>query len=267
MRTEDYDEGTPPDVNQDAEPKANGGGGNLPAPAGARMVNPFVHFRQRNSTGGGFVRGDIIKLDHTTGAYIRSRGEEKSVLSMEERQRVIINPDEMVDVWMLYRDGEVVERLVYRARNHEFSPDRSELSYPNEEDWPYDSKLRKPRDPWMRAVYQPMRLASGEEVVFMATGVSAINEVAETIGMYGEADRHGKYPVVDLESRSFPNRYGGTTHVPVFRLKDWDFWEPGAPATPAPLMEIPTAPPPAQSAQRQLPPKKRPGDLDDSIPF
>jgi hypothetical protein len=269
MRTEDYDEGTPPDVNHDTAPatKVNGGGENLPAPADTRLVNPFVYFRQRNSIGGGFVRGDIIKLDHTTGAYIRSRGEEKSVLSTDERQRVIINPDEMIDTWTLYKDGEVVERLVYRARDGKFAPDRNELSYPDQADWPYDPKTRKNRDPWLRTVYQPMRLANGETAAFAATGASAISEVGEIVGTYGEADRHGKYPVVDLESRSFPNRYGGTTHVPVFRLKDWEFWEPNMPATPAPPMAIPTQPPAAQSAPRQLPPKKRSGDLDDSIPF
>src|SRR5438128_1618945 len=43
------------------------------------LVNPFALFAQRNR-GGGFFKGDLIKLDHSSGNFLRVRGENKTVL-------------------------------------------------------------------------------------------------------------------------------------------------------------------------------------------
>jgi hypothetical protein len=265
MQTRDYEDDGKPVIDHEAAPATNGGGDakvNLPAPAGAKLVNPFVHFRERNSSGG-FIKCDLVKLDHATGTYLRHRGEAKSVLTDEERRGVIINPDELIDTWTKWVNGELAEpRRVYQTRLGQYSPPRDELPDFDERSWPSDRRTGKSKDPWQRAVYLPMKI-NGEVVAFQATGVAAIGEIGDIVGMYGEADRQGKSPIVDLETRSFTSRQGGLIFVPVFRLRDWGLWG-DAPADPVPPIAIPDTPPPAQ---RQLPPKKRSGDLDDSIPF
>ena len=76
------------------------------------------------------------------------------------------------------------------------------------------------------------------------------------------SDRQGKSPVILLESRSFPNKNGGTTTWAVFKLIGWEFFAPGVPAPPVTLIAVPVVPPaPAANAQ------PRHGDMDDEVPF
>jgi hypothetical protein len=88
--------------------------------------------------------------------------------------------------------------------------------------------------------------------------------------MCGSADRHGKLPVVELDSRSFETQHGNTIYVPVFRLVDWKIWD-GQPTPTAKPVLVPIAPPalPAKPTAQKVakaPPPKR-NDMDDVIPF
>jgi hypothetical protein len=232
MHIQDFDDAEPDNT-------AGGDGGNLPAsvpaavPAAARLVNPFVLFRQRNA-GGEFFRGDLIKLDHNTGAFLRTRGENKVMI--EPGTQFLVNPHEMVDTWTKRVDDKIVEpRRVYRAADGRFAPDREELGDNDERYWPPD-KSGKRKDPWSRQVLLPMRADDDEIVAFSATGQGAIAEVAELVGMYGAIDRHGKFPRAALENRSFLSQHKSKIFVPVFRLVAWQFWEgrhAGAAGTPA----------------------------------
>jgi len=243
----------------------------------APLVNPFALFRQRNQSGG-FFKGPLIKYEHTSGEHFRVRGETKTLIKPGERFKV--NPHELTDTWTKWINGKAVERRTYRAINGEMAPTREELGDLDESEWP--TKGSKPKDPWQRQVYLPMKGDDDEICAFVASGQVAISEIGELVGMYGETDRGGKFPVIELDSRSFESSRGSLIYVPVFRLVDWEFWD-GTPAPPVELVPAPSAPPPAITAKvtdnndTNAPPKalakpqkKRDSgrdDLDDTIPF
>jgi hypothetical protein len=257
MQTQDYDDN---EGNGAAVPTT------APAPTDGRLVNPFTLFRQRNSTGGGFFRGDLIKCDYRSGEWTREHGEERTLIDAAEH--FIVNPHEMVDTWTKRIDGKVIDRQIYRTIDGQFAPERDALGDNDERHWPWDRSGKKRKDPWERAVYLPMKGSDGEVVAFRATGQGAIAEIAELVGMYGSTDRHGKFPVVEPDSRSFESQHGSTIYLPVFRLVDWQFWEPD---TPAPSVSPVPLPPPASVKPTATAPAKplsqRGGDMDDEIPF
>jgi hypothetical protein len=190
---------------------------------------------------------------------------------IEAGEQFVINPHELTDTWTKWINGKAVDRRVFRAINGEMAPTREELGDNDENEWPI--KGSKPKDPWQRQTYLPMKGDDDEICAFVASGQSAISEIGELVGMYAETDRHGKFPVVELDARSFESQHGSTIYVPIFRLVDWAFWD-GTPAAPVALVPVPTAPPPpAIAARKDTPPKakalakSRRGDLDDEIPF
>jgi hypothetical protein len=233
-------------------------------PSNHRLVNPFVLFRQQNASGG-FFKGDIIKLDHSTGAVLRKRGNNETVIPPDQR-RYVVNPNGMVERWAKFVNGELVQPpLIYRTAEGEMAPMREEL---DDLDW---KRRGLKRDPWQREVYLPMKAADGEIVAFKATGNSAIAEIGELVGMYGSADRGGKVPVVEIDSRSFDSQHGNTIHVPVFRLIDWELWDgqPMPAAQPVAVPILPSPSPPTATAKLAAPTRTRAdgGDMDDEIPF
>ena len=243
---------------------------------GAQLVNPFVAFRQRNASGG-FFKGPLIKCNYRSGEWARVRGEDETPIDPGER--FVVNPHELVDTWTKLVEGKVVEpRKVYRTIDGQFAPEREALGDMDERKWPWDRSGRKRLDPWLRAVYLPMKGSDGEVCAFRATGQGAIAEIAEFVGMYASADRHGKFPVIQPDSRNFESSHGNVIFVPILRLVGWEFWEPDTPAPPVPLVPIPSAPsaaaakPAAITARRA---KGRVGDLDaaadddmnDEVPF
>jgi hypothetical protein len=238
-------------------------GGTAPATVPERqLINPFALFRQHNSGGGGFFRGDLIKCDYRTGESVRVHGERETRIDADER--FTVNPHEMVDTWTKFVNNKPVERRVYRTIDGEMAPEREGLGDNDERGWP--SRNGKAKDPWQRVVYLPMKDNAGEVVAFKATSNSAIAEVGELVGMYGSADRHGKFPVVKLKARSFESQHGNTIYVPVFRLVDWAFWAPDTPAPPVALVPIPS-PPPSKPAITAHKADTDNNDLSDTIPF
>jgi hypothetical protein len=241
----------------------NGDGGTV-VPA-QPLINPFALFRQRNSGGGGFFRGDLLKCDYRTGEWLRVRGENETQIDPDER--FIVNPHEMVDTWTMFINGKRAAQKVYRTVDGEMAPAREELGDNDEGAWP--SRNGKAKDPWQRAVYLPMRDSAGELVAFKATGNSAIGEIGELVGMYGSANRHGRFPVVTLETRNFESQHGSLIYVPVFKLIDWAFWQAD---TPAPEVQpVPLPPAPSPSAKPVAATTTRKADtsagMDDEIPF
>jgi hypothetical protein len=238
-----------------------------------KHVNPFVLFRQRNSSGG-FFKGDELKMDHNTGALLRGRGNNKTLIEPGQR-RYVVNPNLMIERWVKFVDGKLVDQKIYRTVEGELAPtDREEFGIDlDEHTWPLVNGKRK--DPWSREVYLPMRGTDGEVVAFKATGKNAIAEIGELVGMYGSADRGGKVPVVEIESRTFKaTEHGNMIYVPVFRPVDWELWD-GVPTPMAQPVAVPIAPPPeavttkvkavtAKPATRQ---SQSDVDLDDEIPF
>jgi hypothetical protein len=232
------------------------------APPGHKLVNPFLLFRQLNS-GGALFKGDyLVKMDHNTGALLIERGGDIKG-TVEAGARFVANPDLMIDTWTKYGDGKVLDRRFYRTALGEMAPPRDELP---DADWEAQGKRK---DPWGRAVHLPMKDGSGAVCAFKATGMGAIAEIADFVGMYGSANRGGKHPVVEIDKRSFESRHGSKIHVPVFRLVDWTLWEDGRPAPAVQPVAVPLAPPakPTAAAKKTQSSKARDGDLDDAIPF
>jgi hypothetical protein len=241
----------------------------MTAPPGMKLVDPFVLFRQRNSSGG-FLKCDRLKMDHNTGAVLRERGNNKTLIEPGQR-RYVVNPNLMIERWVKFIKGELADEKIYRTAEGELAPtDREEFGFDlDEHDWPVVNGKRK--DPWSREVYLPMRGADGEVVAFKATGKGAIAEIGELVGMYGNTDRGGKVPVVEIESRSFNTQHDNTIHVPVFRLVDWELWD-GVPTPMAQPVAVPIAPPPkavTAKAATAKPAVRQPQsfDLDDEIPY
>jgi hypothetical protein len=250
---------------EDDHTTPNGDGGTI-VPAQPR-INPFALFRQRNSGGGTFFRGDLLKCDFRSGEWVRVRGENETQIEPDER--FIVNPHGMIDSWTKFVDGKRVAQKVFRTADGELAPERKELGDNDESEWP--TRNSRPKDPWARAVYLPMKGGDGEVVAFKATGSSAIGEIGELVGMYASADRHGKFPVVELQTRNFESQHGSVIYVPVFRLVSWAFWEADRPAPAVALVSVPppapSPPPPAKPAAIATRKPVARSDMDDEIPF
>jgi hypothetical protein len=235
--------------------------------AAVKYVNPFAAFRDRNATTGGFLKCDRIKLDHNTGNLLRESGNNKVVIEADKR-RYVVNPQLMIERWVKFAGGKLVDQKIYRTAEGELAPvDREEFGLDlDPRDWPRDGS-GKQKDPWSREVYLPMKnVADKELVAFKATGKGAISEIGVFVGMYASADRGGKVPVMEIKSRSFVADTGNTVHVPVFFGPiDWVLWD-GQPLPPVKPMAVPIAAPttPATPTTKALP--KR-GDMDDDLPF
>jgi hypothetical protein len=233
----------------------------LVAVPGHKLVNPFVLFRQQNSSGG-FFKGDIIKMDHNTGALLRKHGNDVTVIA-EDQRVYIVNPNMMVVRWVKFVNGQMVDQNIYRTADGEIAPKRQGL---DDNDWK-ERRLHK-KDPWQQEVYLPMKGVDSEVVAFKATGGSAISEIGELVGMYGEANRRGLIPEVEIESSSFETQHNTTVYYPVFRLIGWKLWD-GEPLPPVQPVAVPIAPPPRPAPALSVPPKASAAtcDLNDEIPF
>jgi hypothetical protein len=237
-----------------------------------QSINPFRLFQQRNASSASLIHGDVVKCNHQTGEWVRVHNKRETPIGPDER--FIVNPHDMIDSWSKWVGGKRVAGHTYRTALGEMAPERNELGDTDEEEWPF--KNGQPKDPWARAVYLPLKDSAGEVCTFVATGQGAIGEVGELVGTYAAADRHGKFPVVTLTTRDFENQHGNTVYVPVFRLIDWDFWEPNAPAPdvqPVAVPPPPSSPPPSSPSPESKAPAKSPKrgnarrDMDDEIPF
>jgi hypothetical protein len=105
----------------------------------------------------------------------------------------------------------------------------------------------------------------------LPAGTTGIGEIGELVGMYASADRHGKFPVVELQTRNFESQHGSVIYVPVFRLVSWAFWEADRPAPAVALVSVPppapSPPPPAKPAAIATRKPVARSDMDDEIPF
>lgn len=243
----------------------------VPATTSERMVNPFAIFRQRNSSGAVLWRGDLIKCSHKTGEWLREHGENATLIGPDER--FIVNPLELTDTWTKFVGGKFVERKVYRAIDFQFAPERAALGDMEEHRWELDRNGRERKDPWQRALYLPMRALSDDEVcAFKATGMGAIGEIGEVCGMYADADRGGKLPLIEPDARSFESQHRNMIYVPVFRLVGWEFWDADTPTPPVPLRPASAVSLPAKAATPAMaklaaPAGAQHSDMDDEIPF
>jgi hypothetical protein len=226
------------------------------APPGMKLVDPFAHYAQLEG-GEAFFDGDYVKLDQDTGW---NRGQGKTPIGATEAFVAKMHEARQGHIKFPKSEGESLEHRTALIMERPVLPPCPACGNIVDE---HDDK----RCDWRPAVYLPLRSVTDPDdvVCFTGTGKGARRAVAQLCKIYSRpgSDRQGKSPVILLESRSFPNKNGGTTTWPVFKLIGWEFFTPGVPAPQAQPIAIPIPKPSSPAPAR----KGAVGDLDDEIPF
>jgi hypothetical protein len=171
--------------------------------------------------------------------------------------------DHLVRGWIRFDDQKVAERILVRRGDRQRLPEREDLSYAEESEWPRDSK-GKARDPWVKQFFVPLLNTNDEKLVTFVTGsVGGRIAVGKLCDAFLNNDR--KRPIIKLDISSFKSKEYGKVESPAFQIIGYEETpaeQPTAPPDPT------TTPPPAVAA---LPAKKKTkkgnGDMDDEIPF
>jgi hypothetical protein len=243
------------DFSDDSTTTVNTDDGGAPANVPAQQtIDPFALYVRNEGGGGAFFSGDYVFFNGQSGEW--SRGSDKE--SIGATVTFLCNMQEIHIGWIkLAADAKPVREIGRIIDGYQRLP-REALDAPRRRDWPV--VRGEPQDPWKMVTYLPMRcMEDNEAVVFGPFSETARRAVADFVSIYRRADRAGKFPVVLLESRNFPNKSGGTTYVPDFKIVGWEFWD----GQPAPEVQpVAALPRPAQKAITA-----RDDDLDDKIPF
>lgn len=170
--------------------------------------------------------------------------------------------DHLIKGWIRFDDQKVVERILVRRGDKQRLPDREDLSYAEESDWPRDSK-GKPRDPWVKQFFVPLIKRDDEKLVTYVTGTTGGRiAVGKLCDAFLANDR--KRPIVKLHTGSFKSKEYGKVDSPAFQIVGYEN-EPAE--QPPPLPDPTTTPPPAVAALPAKKTKRANGDMDDEIPF
>jgi hypothetical protein len=168
--------------------------------------------------------------------------------------------DHIIRSWIRCDDQKVAERILVRRGDKQRLPDRDELSYAEESDWPRDSK-GKPRDPWQKQFYVPfLGVSDGKLVTFVTPSVGGRIAIGKLCDAFLNNDR--RRPIVQLDVSSFKSKDYGEVVSPAFQIIGYEDEPAEQPPDPA------TAP--AEAVVVALPAKpktKKKADFDDEIPF
>jgi hypothetical protein len=174
----------------------------------------------------------------------------------------IVHIDHLVRGWIRFEDKKVVERILLRRDDRKQLPDREDLSYASQDDWPRDSKGVR-RDPWAKQFFVPLLSVNDGTVVTFVTGtVGGRIAVGKLCDVFLNNDR--KRPIVTLDVSDFKTKDYGTVESPSFKIISFE----DEPAEPPPTPE--SVPPTAATTVKVLPAKKAKksnNDMDDTIPF
>jgi hypothetical protein len=232
------------------------------APPGMRLVHPLDLYLEREPGGGLLLDGEFININGQTGAW--TRGANKTPIG--PTVPFLANLDGIAVGWVKMVNKKIVEREIgFVADGYERLP-REELDDTDERRWPVDEHGER-QDPWKPTTYLPMRcLEDGEPVIFGPFAPTQLAAIKRFVKVWRRTDRGGKCPAILLQSTSFKNQKGGTTHVPDFKIVGQEFWEPDIPASELEPVLVAIAAPakPAKPAARALP---KHTDMDDEIPF
>jgi hypothetical protein len=173
----------------------------------------------------------------------------------------VVHIDHLVRGWIRFEDKKVVERILVRRGDKQRLPDRDDLSYASENDWPRDSK-GKPRNPWAKQFFVPLLTVNdGKLVTFVTGSVGGRIAVGKLCDAFLSTER--KRPIIKLDIGSFKSKEYGEVDSPAFQIVGYED-EPAEQSPPPP--DPTTTPPPTVAALPAKKSKKR-GDMDDEIPF
>jgi hypothetical protein len=176
--------------------------------------------------------------------------------------KLIVHIDHLVRGWIRFDDRKVVERILLRRGDKKKLPDREDLSYAEESDWPCDSRGRA-RDPWSKQFFVPMvNVNDGSVVTFITGTVGGRIAVGKLCDAFLNNDR--KRPIVTLDVSDFKTKDYGTVDCPSFKVIGFE----DEPAEPPPTPEsTPTALPEPATAPAKKTKKSSSNGMDDEIPF
>jgi hypothetical protein len=169
--------------------------------------------------------------------------------------------DHLVRGWIRFDDQKLVERILVRRGDKQRLPDRDELSYVEEHEWPRDKK-GKARDPWVKQFFVPLLAVNDGKLVTFITGtVGGRIAIGKLCDAFLNNDR--KRPIIKLDVSSFNSKEYGKVESPAFQIIGHED-EPAEQPPPPP--DLTTTPPLAVAALTAKKGNKR-GDMDDEIPF
>jgi hypothetical protein len=170
--------------------------------------------------------------------------------------------DHLVKGWIRFDDQKVAERILVRRGDKQRLPEREDLSYAEESDWPRDSK-GKPRDPWAKQFFVPLLAVNdGKLVTFVTGSIGGRIAVGKLCDAFLNNDR--KRPIIKLDISSFKSKEYGKVDSPAFQIVGYED-EPAE--QPPPPSDPTTTPPPAVAALPAKKSKKHGKDFDDEIPY
>jgi hypothetical protein len=241
-------------------PPTDGGTALAQSPA-QPLIHPLDLYLQREDGDIAFFEGDYVFFNGQTGKW--SRGSDKEPINATVP--FLCNMHEIHIGWLKFVPDSKPERKIGRIVDGYVRPAREALDDLEEQYWPVNRRGDR-EDPWKRVTYLPMRcMEDGAPVVYGPFSDTARRAIKSFIAIYRRSNRAGKFPVVLLETGSFPNKAGGTTFVPEFKIIGWEYWS-GQPA-PEPQPVTPPPPAPAKPSVKALPKRGELSDMDDEIPF
>jgi hypothetical protein len=167
--------------------------------------------------------------------------------------------DHIVRGWIRWDDQKAAERILVRRGDRQRLPDRDELSYAEESDWPCDTRGKK-RDPWQKQFYLPMiNMSDGKLVTFVTPSVGGKIAIGKLCDAFLNNDR--RRPIVKLDAGSFKSKEYGKVDSPAFLIIGYE----DEPIEQPPTQEsVPAAALPATNKTKT---KKGKSDFDDEIPY
>jgi hypothetical protein len=171
-------------------------------------------------------------------------------------------PDHLIRAWIRFEDEKVVERILVRRGDKKSFPERDELSYAEENDWPADSKGKR-RDPWGKQLYLPLLSTNDGKIVTFVTGsVGGKIAIGKLCDAFLNNDR--RRPIVKLDVSSFKSKEHGKIVSPAFQIIAYE----DEPAEQPPPPPDPTTTPLAVTPPvNKVKTKKNSNGMDDEIPF
>ena len=182
--------------------------------------NYFLDYA-RVAAGGGNIVGMLLKF--TKGKWVAGQDNER----LDEGTRLIANMDALLVGWQRWEDARPAEQVMGSLVEGFKPPARSELSFTDEDEWELDESTGRRRDPWVYTHLMLMKAPGkrGQLYTFTTNSAGGKTAIGRLSGAYGleMRERPNEYPIVELQSGSYPHRNPsiGDVQVPDFNLVGW----------------------------------------------
>ena len=185
---------------------------NLPAAPETAEITNILNEARKNAT---FER----MLKYEKGQYFCDKKE------VPLGTKVIVHCIGWGKEWVKFKDGQFIERRVYRIGKGERIPERQDLDDQDEKFWNIGLD-KQPRDPWVFRYLLPVQIVDTDEtMIFTAQsfgGRRAVDDLCFTYAQRAARDKNCGQPIVRLESTTMPSKKYGNVQKPKFEIIGWD---------------------------------------------